>query len=123
MSNRFDSTQVFQAFINLELQHSLDRFYDRNATVYIYCHVKSPDDPARRILVIADAHSSNITVSVEAAYQVFEGDIHHIVREIGTVDRTQVDHKLLPLIVEAYEVAVAWRPSFADVEEYIYLPN
>lgn len=123
MSNRFDSTQAFQEFINLELQHSLDRFYDRNATVYIYCHVKSPDDPARRVLVIAEAHSSNITVSVEAAYQVFEGDIHHIVRQIGTVARTQANQELLPLMLEAYEMAVAWRPSFADVEEYIYLPS
>lgn len=123
MSNRFNSIQAFQEFINLELQHSLDRFYDRNATVYIYCHVKSPDSPARRVLVIAEAHSPTIEVSVEAAYQVFEGDIHHVVRQIGEVVRSQAADELLPLVSQAYEVAISWKPSFADIEESVFLPS
>jgi hypothetical protein len=121
MSNRFNSTQAFQEFITRELQHARDRFYDLNATVYIYCHVKDPDESSRRILVIAEAHSPKIVVSVEAAYQVFEGDIHYTVREIGRIDRLKAAEDLLPLVLEAYEFVISWRPTFADIEEYFYL--
>lgn len=121
MSNRFNTTLAFQEFITKELQHALNRFYDLNATVYIYCHVKNPDEASRRILVIAEAHSSKIVVSAEAAYQVFEGDIHYVVREIGTVDRLKAAEKLLALVLEAYEVVISWKPTFADVAENFYL--
>ncbi len=122
MPNRFNSTQAFQEFITKELQHALDRFYDLNATVYIYCHVKDPVESSRRVLVIAEAYSSKIVVSVEAAYQVFEGDIHYTVREIGKLDRLKAAEKLLPLVLEAYEFVISWKPTFADIEEYFYLP-
>jgi hypothetical protein len=123
MSNRFNSTQAFQEFITKELQHehARERFYDLNATVYIYCHVKDPDESSRRILIIAEAHSPKIVVSVEAAYQVFEGDIHYTVREIGTIDRLKAAEDLLPLVLEAYEFVISWKPTFADIEEYFYL--
>lgn len=121
MSNRFNSTQAFQEFITRELQHARDRFYDLNATVYIYCHVKDPDESSRRILVIAEAHNPKIVVSVEAAYQVFEGDIHYTLREIGRIDRLKAAEDLLPLVLEAYEFVISWRPTFADIEEYFYL--
>ncbi|MDB5081532.1 MAG: hypothetical protein JWP00_3456 [Chloroflexi bacterium] len=123
MSNRFNSTLAFQEFIEKELQHVVDRFNDLNATVYLYCHVKTPDETARRVLIIAEAQSTRIVVSVEAAYQVFEGDIHHVLQVIGGVDRSEVAGKLLPLLGQAYEVAIAWKPTFADVEELFYLSS
>ncbi len=122
MFNRFDSTQAFQDFISLELQHALDNFHDPKAAVYFYCHVKTPDAPGRRVLAVTEAYSSKIVVSVEAAYQVFAGDTHYVVREIGAVERSQAAEHLLPLLLEAYETAITWKPAFSDIEEYLYLP-
>jgi hypothetical protein len=123
MSNRFDSTQAFQEFISLELQHAQGSFQDRKAAVYIYCQVNNPDVPGRRVLAVAEAYSPKIEVSVEAAYQVFDGDTHYVVREIGAVERFQAAGQLLPLVLEAYETATTWKPTFSDIGEYLYLPG
>lgn len=123
MYNRFDSTRAFQDFICLELQHSLGSFQDRQAAVYIYCQVNSPDFPGRRVLAVTEAYSTKIQVSVEASYQVFDGDTHYVVRLIGSVERSQAAEHLLPLLLEAYETAVTWKPAFSDIEEYLYLPG
>lgn len=121
--DRFDSTQAFQDFIALELQNSLDRFNDPKLAVYIYCQVKDPAVPGRRVLAVTEAYSSKIDVSVEAAYQVFAGDTHYVVREIGAVERSQAATQLLPLLLEAYETALTWKPAFDDIEKYLFLPD
>src|SRR3712207_577188 len=85
MSDSFTMAQTFQSFVNYELSHALERFDHQDAAVYIYCHLTDPGEPSRRVLVITEANSARIAVCIEAAYELFAGDTHHYVRQVGTI--------------------------------------
>lgn len=123
MSDNYLTAQAFHSFINEELNPALNRLDCEEATVYIYCHETKPTEPSRRVLVVTEANSAMITVCIEAAYQLFEGDIHHYVRRIGTIACAEAEAKLRPLLWEAYEIVMAWKPSFTDIEDYLFLPS
>lgn len=123
MTQTIISSNTFEDFIEYELTRALERFDQEEAAVYIYCHQARPYEPSRRVLVVTEADSATITVCIETAYELFAGDIHHCVRRIGTINRAEVTEKLLPLVYEAYEIVLAWKPTFANIEASAYLPN
>ena len=123
MSDNYASAHAFHTFVNEELTPAINRFASEEATVYIYCHSTKPTEPSRRVLVVTEANSATITVCIEAAYQLFEGDIHHYVRRIGAIPCAEARAKLQPLLWEAYEIVMAWKPTFADIEENLFLPS
>src|SRR4051812_16095711 len=96
--------EAFDAFIHNELGQALERFDHQEVEVYIYCHLTQPSEPSRRVLVVTEANSAKIAVCIEAAYELFKGDMHHYVRRIGMVDRAEAAAKLEPLVREAYEI-------------------
>ncbi len=114
---------AFEVFVETELNLAVTRFDQEAAAVYIYCHRTPPQEPSRRVLVITEANRGRIAVCIEATYGLFEGDIHHYVRQIGTVSHEDALSKLEPLAREAYEIVMAWKPSFVEIGEYAFLPN
>jgi hypothetical protein len=123
MSDNNVVSQAFQTFVEEDLAPALNRFDCEEAAVYIYCHPTKPTEPSRRVLVVTEANSAMITVCIEAAYQLFEGDIHHYVRRIGMIPCAEAAGKLRPLLWEAYEIVMSWKPTFADIEDILFLPS
>ena len=121
--NQPNNGQNFEAFINTELSEALERFDQQDAAVYVYCLVSQPEAPSRRVLVVTEANSAQVVVCIEAAYQLFEGDIHHYVRQVGMLDRHEAAGKLAALVREAYELITAWRPSYEDLAECVFRSN
>ncbi len=123
MSDSYITSHAFQTFLNVELSKALERFDHEEAAVYIYCHLSPAYEPSRRVLVVTEANSARIAVCIEAAYELFEGDIHHYVRQIGTIARSEAATKLRLLVSEAHEIVLAWKPTFANIEDNVFLPN
>ena len=115
--------QDFDTFLNVELPRALAYSDLEDAAIYIYCYVAGPTEPTRRVFVVTEAHTGRIAVCIEAAYQLFEGDIHHYVRQIGTLDRTASVAELQATVREAHDIIVAWRPTLANIEANAFLPN
>lgn len=123
MSDSNIMAPAFQTFVDEKFGRSLDRFDCEDPAVYIYCHLTKPTEPSRRVLVVTETNTAMITVCIEVTYQLFEGDIHHYVRRIGAIPCTEATGKLRPLLWEAYEIVMSWKPTFADIEENAYLPS
>ena len=95
-------------------------FDDNEADVYMSCHLVAEGEPSRRVLVVSDKHSPIVRVCIEAAYELFEGDIHHHVQRIGTVNRDETGTKLVPLVREAYDRLMAWKPTHENIWDYVF---
>ncbi len=122
MSATVQSAQAFQSFLDNELSQALDSFDENNTAVYTFSHLGGPDEPSRRVLVVIDSRTEMIFVSVEAAYQLFDGDNHYHVHQVGAVSQAEAVEKLRPLVEEAYRQIMAWKPSFESIEDNAFLP-
>jgi hypothetical protein len=111
---------AFEHFINSELAPASLRFGNSEAEIYMYCHLAPEGEPSRRLLVVTDKQSAIIRVCIEAAYELFAGDIHHYVNRVGTVNRDEADEKLIPLVREAYDRLIAWKPSHENIWDNVY---
>ncbi len=123
MSDIESYAENFEQFVSEELPASVAHFDEQDPAIYIYCQRASAELPSRRVLVVTEPVSGQIVVCIEVTYQLFEGDIHHCVRQIGKLEKAEIAEKLQSLAREAYEVVMAWRPTLANIEDYAFLPN
>lgn len=123
MIDTYTCAKTFQAFVDNDLRQAIERFDHEEAGFYIYCGLTGLTGLSRRVLVITEPNSAKIAVCIEAAYHLFEGDTHHYVRQVGTIDRAEAASKLEPLVREAYEIVMSWKPTLANIEDNAFLPN
>ncbi len=103
-----------------ELSEAAPRLGNLDVDVYMWCHLAPPGEESRRILVVADRHSPIVRVCIEAAYALFAGDIHHYVKRIGTVTRAEIAGGLTPLVSEAYQRLMAWKPTHENIWDNVF---
>lgn len=103
---------ALERFINIDLAEAAPRFSDLEAEIYLYCPLAPDDELGRRVMVVSDHNSPVIRVCIEAAYELFEGDVHHFAQRIGTVRRDEAANtdNLILLVRQAYERLLDWRP-------------
>ncbi len=114
------AARSFEQFLYNELAQATPRFGDSEAEIYVYCHLAPEGEPSRRVLIVTDRRSPIVRVCIEAAYELFEGDVHHYVQRIGTVNRDETATKLIPLVREAYERLMAWKPTNENIWDYVF---
>ena len=114
-----EAARNLQQFL-VELQSAQSRFDDSEAEVYMYCHLMPEGEPSRRVLVVVDKLSPLVRVCIEAAYELFAGDVHHFVQRIGTVNRDETATQLAPLVQQAYDRLLAWRPTHESIWDYVF---
>jgi hypothetical protein len=68
----------------------------------------------RRLLLNYNPTQSEITVSFEVAYQLFEGDTRFLVKKVGSVKPDGVRSYLPGLVATALQQVNNWKPSCAD---------
>ena len=101
---------AIERFISIDLIEAAPGFSDLETEIYIYCPLAPDDELSRRVMVVSDRNSPVIRVCIEAAYELFEGDVHHFVQRIGTIHRDEAANDLTPLVRQAYERLLDWRP-------------
>lgn len=101
---------AIERFINVDLIEAAPRFSDIETEIYMYCPLAPNDELSRRVMVVSDQRSPVIRVCIEATYELFEGDVHHFVQRIGTVNRDEAATNLAPLVRQAYDRLVDWKP-------------
>ncbi len=118
-SSQLSAQRNFEQFLN-DLAAASSRFADNEAEIYMFCHLAPENEPGRRVLVVTDKHSPIVRVCIEAAYELFAGDIHHYVQRIGTVERQETRTKLVPLVREAYERLMSWKPTHENIWDNVF---
>ncbi len=114
------ATQVFNDFMTYEVPGIVEQLANVNDLHFFCCSFNGPDELSRRVLVVADASSPIVRVCIEAAYELFEGDIHYKVERIGTVDRSQLRTDFLPLLERAFDKLYIWRPTHDNIWDNVY---
>lgn len=109
----------FKDFMTNTVPGILKQLEDENEIHFFHCDFNGPDELSRRVLVVADASSPLVRVCIEAAYELFEGDINYKVERIGTVNRAQVGSGLVPLMHKAFAQLVGWRPTQDNIWENV----
>jgi hypothetical protein len=84
-------------------------FEDYEAGIYVYCQCAPEGELSRRVLVVCDKYTQPVRVCIEAAYELFQGDIHHHVRT-----------ELEPLIRRAFAELMAWKPTHENIWDYVF---
>jgi hypothetical protein len=119
-----DFTPEFQEFLNVDLTLALGRLENDEPVCFVYTQSGTMHEPVRRVLVIREAGATDyLTVSIEAAYELFEGDYHHIVRRIGTYRRGEPVAHLREIVEQAYETVMLWKPTLANIQDTAFLRN
>ena len=113
--------QIFQDFQNEQL--CPQSFNPSEASVHVACCLNQPEEPSRRVLVSTEPNNPKIEVSIEATYELFEGDFHYCVIQVGQIKREEVAEKLQLLVSRAAEMAMAWQPNFATIQDQAFLPS
>lgn len=101
---------AIERFINIDLVEAAPGFSNPESEIYLYCPLAPDDELSRRVMIISDRNSPVIRVCIEAIYELFEGDVHHYVQRIGTVNRDEAATGLTPLVRQAYERLLDWKP-------------
>lgn len=114
------ATQVFNDFMTCEVPGMMEQLAKPDELHFFYCSFNGPDELSRRVLVVADASSPIVRVCIEAAYELFEGDIHYKVERIGTVDRSQLRSDFVPLLERAFDKLYNWRPTHDNIWDNVY---
>jgi hypothetical protein len=95
-------------------------FEDYEAGIYVYCQCAPEGELPRRVLVVCDKYTQPVRVCIEAAYELFQGDIHYHVKRINTVNRENVRIELEPLIRRAFAELMAWKPTHENIWDYVF---
>ncbi|HEX2916200.1 MAG TPA: hypothetical protein VH186_35900 [Chloroflexia bacterium] len=111
---------AFNHFMQTVLDEGARRFSDYESGIYMYCQLAPEDEAGRRVLVVSERYSQVVRVCIEAAYELFEGDVHHYVQRIGTVERETVSSNLEPLMRQAYNSLMAWKPTHENIWDNVY---
>ena len=106
---------AFENFLRNELPQAQQYWADTEAAIYMFCHLAPAGEASRRVLVVTDKNSPIVRVCIEAACELFEGDIRHYVQRVGTVNREEAPAKLEALVREAYHRLMAWRPTYENI--------
>lgn len=114
------AARAFDLFVHTELAQAAARFENSEAEIYIYCHLAPEGEPTRRLLVVTDKHSQVVRVCIEAAYELFAGEVHHHVERVGTVNRSDMNTDLENLVREAYQRLIAWKPTHDNIWDDVY---
>lgn len=102
----FMASQVVEAVENL----------DKTETEYSRRWDLALEGPAGRRLLISHAERSpELKISFEAAFELFEGDVHHHVEPVGNISRERVQTDLAPLVFEAFHYMSGWKPSAESI--------
>ena len=101
---------AIEGFINKDLTEAAPYFNDPETEIYLACLLAPDDEMGRRVVVVSDQHSTVIRVCIAAIYELFEGDVHHFVQRIGTVNRDEAATALTPLVRQAYQRLIDWKP-------------
>ncbi len=107
-------------FLQTELVEAAPRFATNDSEIYMFCHLAPEGEMSRRMMVVSDFGSPVVRVCIEAAYELFEGDVHHFVQRIGTVNRDEVAIGLEPLVRQAYDRLMAWKPTHENIWDYVF---
>lgn len=108
--------------MNVDVMLALGKFEAGELVNFVYTHPSQPTEPVRRVLVTSESARNRLRVSIEAAYQLFEGDYHHIVHSIGFYTAEEPAEVLGALVKTAYELVMSWKPSMASIETTAFLP-
>jgi hypothetical protein len=113
--------KLYQDFVTYNVPNMLGLLEeDANDIHFFYCSFNNPEQLSRRVLVVADGGSPVVRVCIEAAYELFEGEINYKVERVGTVQRQEVRQGLIPLLDRAFERLVSWRPTHDNIWDNVY---
>jgi hypothetical protein len=86
-----------------------------NSTNCLHWNFQLTEKSERRLMIVFEKNNPEIKVFIEATYELFAGDIHYCVEQIGTVWRSEITKELAPVIEKACQHLLVWKPSHANI--------
>lgn len=110
-----ETEKLFENFVAHQVPTMYELLENPDDISFFCCNFSQPKELSRRVLVVADASSPTVRVCIEAAYELFEGDINYKVERVGEIYRRQVRQELINLLQTAYARLISWRPTQENI--------
>lgn len=118
--NALEAVDALDNFISGDIRDAQSHFQDLNTSIYLFCRLDQAEYLGRRILVCSEVKEKVLRICIEAAYNLFDGDVHYHVERIGTVDRNRAWAELPQMLQLAYDKLIMWKPTHENIWDNVY---
>lgn len=105
------STDQLASFMVFYVQESARYVYATRSETTFSWEIPGGSQTERRLLLGYDRTLAAVTISLEIAYQLFEGDTHYYVKTAGTVTPAEFGKSLSGIVRAAIHELTTWKPA------------
>ena len=106
------SNENLEKFMIFYVQESARYVYATRSEATFSWEIPGCSHTERRLLLSYNAAKAVVTISIEIAYQLFEGDTHFYVHTAGTITPVEFGKPLSAIVTAALEELRVWKPSY-----------